>query len=627
MPISVKRFCSIFGLLLLCFTNIKAQQVPYLERMVTLKVYNQPLSEVLKNISNQTGVVFSYTQPFDDKKKTVLNCQKKPLRLVLIELFKSSNCNYKTKDKYIIIRCEGKPFPPPSLLTGYVYSIVDSATIGQASIYVRQTKHSAVSNDYGFFSLSYSNKLPSITVSVAKEDYKDTSLVILNQNKQEVLIYLFPRITKEEKARDTLVSPVLLVTTDSVPQPLKDSLVSKKDFISLFLEKSKKVGYNLRNISDTMFSDFTVSFTPYISTNRLLSVNTVNKYALNILGGYSKGTQVFELGGLFNIDKGNVTGTQIAGMFNLVGDTVKGVQLAGMLNVTGKHMIGFQSAGLMNLNMGKTDGVQLGGLFNFNRRELTGVSIGGMSTISDTVHGAVLAGLFNSSRYSKRSLELAGLFNHAKYGEQNYQLSCIFNSTRKGTTNSQLSVFYNRARILRGIQLGFVNYADSASGIPIGLLSIVKKGYHKIELASDELLFGTLAYCTGAPKFYNIFIAGINYRNSALWTYGYGAGSDFVLKNKWSLMLNATAQQIQSRVYSSWELNLFTKAVVGIAYQVIPKVQIVLGPSFNFYMGDTSGNVSMSDFDELGLFHIYNSNVDTSYFRMFIGAKLGVKFF
>jgi hypothetical protein len=624
MPASIKQFYITVSLLLMCFVGIHAQQVPYLERVVTLKSNNQPLSEVLKGITNQTGVVFSYTQPFDDKKKTTLNCLKKPLRLVLNELFKTSNCTYKVKDKYIIIKCEGKPVAPPSVLTGYIYNIIDSTTIPQASIYVRQTRHSAVSNNYGFFSLSYSNKLPSITISFAKEDYKDTSLVIFNQNKQEVLIYLYPK-TKENK-KDSVLSKVSTPANDSVNKG-KDSLPHKKNFINSFLEKSKKVGSNLRNISDTLFADFSLSLTPYISTNRLLSVNTVNKYALNILGGYSMGTRVFELGGLFNIDKGNVTGTQLAGLFNLVGDTVKGVQLAGILNVTGKEMVGFQASGLMNMNMGNTRGVQSAGLFNLNLKKTTGVSIAGIGNISDSLHGAALSCVFNHSLHSKRSLELTGLFNKTKWGEGNYQLSCLFNSTRKGTTNTQLSFFFNRAHTLRGVQLGCINYADSASGIPIGLLSIVKNGYHKIEFSSDELRFGTMALCVGVPKFYNIFLGGINYYNTTLWTYGYGLGSDFTFSNKWGLTLNATMQQIQMVTNAEIEANLLTKINVGVTYKVLPKMQINLGPTFNLYLSDTEGDFKMSEFDELGIIHLANSNETTTYFRSFIGAKLGIKFF
>lgn len=634
MPASIKYFYFTICTLFICLIapHLKAQQVPYLERSITLKVYNLPLSEVFKIISNQSQVVFSYTLSFDDKRKITLTCQKRPLRLVLNDLLKATECTYKAKDKYIIMKCEGKPLTQPSVVTGYIYNGIDSTTIPQASIYVKQTRHSAISNDYGFFSLSYSAKLPNITVSFAKEDYKDTSFVIYNQNKQEVMIYLFPK-TPERKTEvaDTTSLVIPPVTAkDSIVKPVKDSTLpfTKKDFINGILEKSKKVKYNLRNISDTLFSLFSVSFTPYISSNRLLAVNTVNKFALNIIGGYSLGTEILEVGGVFNIDKGDVKGTQIAGVFNMVGDTVRGAQLAGTFNVTGKSMNGYQAAGIMNLNFNRTKGVQMGGVLNLNLKKMEGVCIAGSGNISDTLQGAGLAGLFNISGYSRKSFELSGLFNQAYYGQNNYQISGLFNRTKKGETNSQLSVFYNRAHLLRGVQLGFVNYADSVSGgVPIGFLCIVKKGYHKIELATDELKFGTIAFHTGVPRFYNIFLAGINYKNTRTWTCGYGIGSDLVIKNKLGLTLNATTQSILSKEQPEMEFNLLNKFVIGLSYQLFPKIRIDLGPTFNLFITDTYSKTSIKKFNELSTFQIYDPHVDSAYIRTFVGLKLAVKFF
>lgn len=635
MPSRVKYLCLISYTLFVCLagSHLKAQSIPYLERTVTLKAYGQPLNEVFKIISNQTQVVFSYTQPFDDKRKISLICQKKPLRLVLNELLKISECTYKTKDKYIIIKCEGKPVSPPAVVTGYIYNGSDSTVIPQASIYVKQTKHSTVSNNYGFFSLSYSNKLPNITVSFAKEDYKDTSFVIYNQNKQEMLIYLFPK-SREQKtespAVDTISSISPVIANDSVLIPATDTTkpFSKKDFISELLERSKKIRYNLRNISDTLFSQFTISFTPYVSTNRLLAVNTVNKFALNIIGGYSLGTEALEIGGVFNIDKGDVRGTQVAGVFNMVGDSVQGVQLGGAFNVTGKQMSGYQAAGIMNLNIGHMKGVQMAGVNNINLGQVEGVSIAGTGNISDTLQGAALAGIFNVSGYSKKSFELSGLFNNAYSGKNNYQVSSIFNRTKKGETNSQLSVFYNRAHTLRGVQLGFVNYADSVgAGTPIGFLCIVKKGYHKIELATDELRFGTLAFYTGARRFYNIFLGGLNYQKTFLWTFGYGVGSDIVLKNKWGMTFNLTTQPIFTTAEPEMEFNLLNKFVVGVSYQLLPKIRIDLGPTCNLFLTDTTSKVSISNFHALPAFQIYDPGVDGAYIRTFVGLKLAIKFF
>jgi hypothetical protein len=624
MPVAIKQFYPFLVVLLLGVTGLKAQQAPYLERTITLKANNQPLNEVFKSISSQTAVVFSYSQPFDDKRKIVLNCQKKPLRLVLNELLKPANCTYKVKDKYIIIKCDNKPIIPPSVLTGYVYNAADSSIISHASIYVKQTKHSAVSNDYGFFSLSYSNKLPNINVSFAKEDYKDTSLVIFNQNKQEILIYLYPRADKKDTIPVSLSKPV----SDSVVLPKHDSILSaKKNFTNSLLEKSNRFNANLRNISDRLFSNFSVSVIPYIGTNHLLSVNTVNKYALNIIGGYSLGTEVMEIGGLFNIDRGNVKGVQIAGLFNLVGDSVKGAQVAGVLNITGKQMAGFQQAGFMNINIGGMKGMQIGGLLNLNTKKMSGVTFAGVGTISDTLAGAAIAGTFNWNQYSDKSMEMSCFVNHSTHGKNNCQLTGYVNSTQHGTTRFQIAAFVNRADTLTGLQLGIFNYANSVSGIPIGFLSIVKNGYHKLEVSSDELKFGTIAYCTGVPKFYNIFFIGRNYNKLNLWTIGYGAGSDHILKDRWKVCFNLTTQKIAASNSPRVNPNVLNKFYVGAGFRVSSKFSIDLGPTFNLYICNTHAKDYLPTFDQLSANYFYNHTTGATNLKMWVGAKISLKFF
>jgi hypothetical protein len=624
MPVAIKHCYLFLFLFFLDVIGLKAQQAPYLERTVTLKVNNQPLNEVFKIISSQTAVVFSYSQPFDDKRKVVLNCQKKPLRLVLNELLKPASCTYKIKDKYVIIKYESKPIIPPSVLTGYVYNATDSSTISQASIYVKQTKNSAVSNDYGFFSLSYSNKLPNINVSFAKKDYKDTSLVIFNQNKQEVLIYLYPRTPE----KDTLQVRPLVFAKDSIVLPKHDSvLAAKKDYITSLLEKSNRFNANLRNISDRMFSNFSVSLIPYIGTNRLLSLNTVNKYALNVIGGYSLGTEVMEIGGLFNIDRGNVKGVQVAGLFNLVGDSVKGTQIAGVLNITGKQMAGFQQAGIMNINIGAMKGMQIGGVLNLNTKKISGVTFAGVGTISDTLAGAAIAGVFNWNQYSDKSMEMSCVTNHTSYGKNNGQLTGYVNITKHGTTRFQIAAFVNRADTLTGMQLGVFNYARSASGIPIGFLSIVKNGYHKLEISHDELMFGTVAFITGVPKFYNIFIGGINYKKPTLRTIGYGAGSDLKLKEKWNVCFNLTTQQIVASDRRDLRSNVLNKFYVGAGFLISPKFRIDLGPTFNLFVSDANAKNYLSTFDQLSTNYFYNHTTNHTNVKMWIGVKLSVKFF
>ncbi len=68
--------------------------------------------------------------------------------------------------------------------------------------------------------------------------------------------------------------------------------------------KQKIQSINLRKFF--VVRPYQVSVIPGVSTNGALNSQVINNFSFNILGGYSGGTNGFELGGLFNIDKKDV---------------------------------------------------------------------------------------------------------------------------------------------------------------------------------------------------------------------------------------------------------------------------------------------------------------------------------
>ncbi|WP_373396777.1 hypothetical protein V8V91_18955 [Algoriphagus halophilus] len=205
---------------------------------------------------------------------------------------------------------------------------------------------------------------------------------------------------------------------------------------------SNSVGFtNLENVQDTLSRGFQASFVPFIGTNRKISGSVVNNFSLNILGGFSGGTNKAEIGGLFNINRRNVQYFQAAGLFNQVGGSVKGFQVAGLTNINLEAVTGFQAAGIGNFSSGPVSGVQAAGVLNIVTSDLKGV-------------------------------QLAGVTNY----------------THHDVEGGQISTVLNIAKNVQGFQLGLFNYSDSTSGTPIGLISFVRKGYHKVEIGVDEML-------------------------------------------------------------------------------------------------------------------------------------------
>jgi len=571
------------------FLSLQAQEVPYLDKPVNLDISDRSIAEVFRSISEQTSVVFSYTR-FNDQKKISVNCYRKPLRIALNEILSTSGCTYKLKGKYIIIKCPDAPKPPAfSDLSGYVYNAADSTRIDLASVYVEKTRHSSLTNEEGFFILSCPEVSPKILLSVAKENYYDTTVAIYNPRESSLRIYLHPKPAVKEKT-ETVIQPV---KPDTVLTEKKDSLnVRPEDFLKKFRAKFKTFNTNFKNITDTLFSGFAVSLVPYVSTNRLLSINTVNKYSFNVLAGYSKGVDVLEIGGVMNIDDGNVRYFQVAGVGNIVSGNFSGLQLGGIVNMNKQRTNGMQVAGIYN-QTGKMNGWQIAGILNQAEDHARGMQLSGLVNKADTMDGFQLAGFLNEAEYVR---------------------------------GVQVSGFINTAKKLHGVQLGFLNFSDTCSGAPIGFFSFVKKGYHKIGLEADELFFGTLSFGSGSDYFHTIFLGGVNMLQRDIFSYGYGIGSAYKISKRWTVSLDVTARQLQSTAHSQIRLNLLNRALLGVEYAPFPKLRIGLGPSYNVMVSDITGDNYSLVAGVLPSRLLYDTISNDIHVKIWMGATFSVRF-
>ena len=298
---------------------------------------------------------------------------------------------------------------------------------------------------------------------------------------------------------------------------------------------------NLENVRDIIHRDFQLSLIPFIGTNRKLSGSVVNDYSVNLLGGFSGGTSKVELGGLFNINKGDVKSVQLAGLFNQVGGTVKGFQMAGLINSALDSVDAVQVAGLVNFTTGNVNGLQLAGLMNMTTANLQGTQV-------------------------------AGLVNY----------------THRDVAGAQVSGILNVARKVVGSQFGLFNYSDSIQGVPIGLISFVRQGYHKVEIGTDEVFPINISLRTGTRSFYNMLFAGIRpeQADSVTWAFGYGIGTSPKLGKKTFLNIELSSEQLVKGNVAA--LNLVNRVYLGGDFQIGKGIGIFAGPTLNYRVYDNS---------------------------------------
>jgi len=553
--------------------SVQAQSI--LDRNISIEINRQRLENVLEILSNKGNFFFSYNSNIIRSDSLVsLNVNSSSIREVLSILF-GKGYEFRESGNYIILRrapiklklvtnqavSEEKFYS----VSGYVIDDQTGEKVRDASIYEKLRLAYASTNSQGFFKLKLKSKYKTAAITVSKQFYEDTTVIIEPRYNQSVNITIIP---SEISEHTITISPKNYQAPESINLQIpindsvhwlytyvkNDSVLVEKTALGRWLVSSKQ---RIQTINLKKF--FTArpvqgSIVPGLSTNGKLNSQVINNFSFNLFGGYSGGVNGFEIGGLFNIDKKNVQFTQIAGLFNTVGGSVRGVQLAGLNNTVLDSLRGAQIAGITNYVKNNFGGLQMSGIYNH---------VGG------SIKGWQLAGITNFANHKTHGAQIAGIANISSRQVSGAQIAGIFNYTRK----------------LKGVQIGLINVTDSSNGYSIGLINIVLKGYHKLSVYTNEILNFNTAFKTGSSKLYSILLAGVNADTAKLaYSFGYGFGSEFSLSRRFAFNTEITSQYLY---LGSWNyLNLQNKLSLHLTVKFGKYFSIYGGPSYSVYVSD-----------------------------------------
>lgn len=626
----------LFGLITL---SAYAQNTPLLERIVTVSLNEERVDAALKKIAQQGGFTFSYNPAILDEEKTInQNFVNKTVREILDRLF-AGTIQYKARGKYIILtKAEmASTRKEVQVFSGYVVDEATGERLKDVSIYDPVTLSSTITDSYGYFEIEIDKPTTDLRLLINKQNYSDT--IVIAPSKGRLL--------------NIAMSTKMNTLADSVGIKMKRFWKKANVF--------SRQRINMVNIQDSIYRYVQLSFVPFIGSNHALSGNVVNEYSFNIIGGYSLGVNALEIGGAFNVVRGDVDGAQFAGVFNAVGGKLDGFQAAGVFNANRGIVDGAQFAGVSNFNWAEVDGFAAAGVFNFSRQTSRAVQLAGVGNITlgkqesphfaglfnfsarnaetqiagafnfaaGSMDGWQFGGVFNLAGKNVDGSQTAGVINVAAGGMQGAQIAGILNFSGKEMKGLQISGLVNYAARVRGVQIAPINISDSVRGVPIGLLSIVLKGYHKIELSADEIFYSNIAFRTGVRQFYNIITAGAKPSTfespETIWTFGYGIGTAPKLSRKFYLNLDITANKIvQGKSIDA--LNLLNKVYLGVDYQIFKKMSISVGATLNAYVTDTTDGYKniFTDY-EPPIIHDRNYSNDLN-MKMWLGGKIGLRF-
>ncbi len=523
-------------------------QTPILERTVSLKVQNGDLGDVLKSISQQANFYFSYNSNIlDAHKKISVFAESQSVRGVMRNVL-GDNYELKEKGNYLIIR---KLKTDEKLIGGYISDKKTGEKLPNVTVYDKKSLKSATTDKYGYYEIV--SREPIKELSIARFNYGDTLLQVHSE-------------TATPQYLDVSLLPMPMLEPEPEVQPEKAEKESESDrgykeqvlLSQATFERWLRSGIrtveraNDKNIKSNLERTWHLSLFPYVGSNLGLSGNVVNKYSVNATVGYSAGNRVFEFGGLGNINRGNVSGLQIASLLNVVKGDLRGVQISSIVNKV---------------------------------KESHGLQIAGITNAADILRGAQFSVINNYGVHGNGGVQIAGIVNKVSNGRTNLQISGMTNSA--DTVGVQIGLI-NSANKLRGLQLGFINVSDTATGIVLGFINLVKKGYHVLEVSGNEGIFANIAYKTGTKKFYTNYIGSIRvdsntFAQRPVWGVGLGFGSCIPLSKKVSLTLDATVQHISLGKIAPKLTNELARFAPALNLQLSKKLGIAIAPTYNAY--------------------------------------------
>ena len=540
-----------------------------LDSRITTSPGRLSLEEALSGLARQGNFYFSYntaTLPTDSL--VALPGGSHPVRELLGDIL-GGGYSFRERGRYIIIRSPGAG-GQGDLFRGYVVSKATGARIPEASVYETAQFSSTLSDKDGYFQLRVRGASGPVMLRVSKVSYNDTAYLLEASPDQVVKLE---------------ISPVRSVVLDSVIVT-PESALERSWIGQLFISSKQKV----RDLNLSGFfvrQPFQYSLVPGLGTHGKMSAQVANKFSFNILGGYSGGVNGAEIGGLFNIDKTDVHYVQVAGLFNSVGAGVAGVQVAGLYNGVIDSVKGVQVAGILNQTGGSLQGVQVSGFFNRVRRPSRGIQISGGVNRAPRLKGVQVAGILNRAD-SAVDVQIAGVLNTVP--------------------------------AVTGLQIGLVNAADTSSGYSIGLVNIIRHGYHQLSVYYTDAMDVNVAYKGGNAKLYTMVVAGASVAEGRkAYGLGFGVGRTSRLSGSLSVRSELSEQSIYT---GSWNnLPLLARFSPSLEWQVTPRVACFAGPAFSLIFGDRRPATGYRDPAPAHTMRI------ASHLRAWFGLQAGFNFF
>ena len=575
--------------LLLSSEQPLSAQTNHLKKAITVKIDRMELQDALSRIGEAGDFQFSYNSEIIPGDSLVsLIADRQQVQDLLTNLL-GSGIRYKVLGNHIILLedHQGKRAvkAKPDLeytMKGFIYDASTGDILASASIYEVEGMVVAATDENGFYRLTLPADRDKQVISFSKNGYVDTLIVVTPKEQPELNIYLLPRPGMEMPAEIPGETPIPTRTPTNIDE---------RRMVAVLVPGQTLIAAENIPVIEQRFLQ--VSLLPWVGSNHRISGLITNRLSINIFAGYSGGVSGVELGGFLNIVRNDVNGIQLAGFGNIVGKRTNGGQLAGFFNVNTGPLTGLQMAGFSNLAMDTIRGVQLAGFSN---------------ALHGPMYGPQISGFANFTSKNVEGVQIAGFANVAL-------------GTNEG---GQIAGFMNFAGNLKGVQVSFINIADTVSaGAPFGFFSFVRKGYHPFELSADELFPVNLTFKTGVHRLYNIFTIGFSNNR---FTGGYGFGRRFPFGERVGLSADLTTSYIRTRHDRQSFEGVMVRWNTTLDVHLFKFISLYGGPLVTAYGTGPLSSTTSGEIPNPVSRYLYENQWEGYQLKVWLGGTLGLRF-
>lgn len=263
---------------------------------------------------------------------------------------------------------------------------------------------------------------------------------------------------------------------------------------------------------------------------------------------------------------------------------------------------GFSLAGFSNVVNGDARGLQIGGFSNHVGKNANGVMIAGFMNTYAKGKGTSVAG-FTNIAHDSSGIQIAGFLN--KGGD---------------VATLQVAGFMNVAKKLRGIQVGFINIADSAD-TQVGIINIAKNNEKSIGISIDDIETTMLTFRSGGSRFYGIIGLGYNVKNTKeKYAFEAGLGANLLRGEAFSLKTELISSGLES-----FKGDEYYKSSIYLtpAFKITRSIEIFAGPSFNYVeTNNPEGKAIVKTY-----VRTWDNNDDNHLKGLYFGYTAGIQFY